>query len=300
MTDLETYGTFWEHLEELRRVVIKILFIIACSAFLSFLFYQPILQIFGAPLHTLEDSSKIEEFTYRRIKNKGSTTFNYTPPPLAFPSGSIAIAPGEEIELAIPTKKTASLILLSPLEGMHTVFKICFWVGLVGSSPLWLLILLRYVAPAFNEQLKRLAIPFLLISELFFGLGFLFAYYVTLPLANHYLYNFNMEIGTNFWSLSHYFDYTVMLLLANGLGAELSLILLFMVHFGLLSEETLRSKRRHAIVSAFILGALLTPPDILTQFMVAIPLLLFYELAIGYARCRDLKKGGLLLDRNVD
>ena len=99
--------------------------------------------------------------------------------------------------------------------------------------------------------------------------------------------------GPIYTPLTHYLDYTIFLLLANGLAFELCVLGLFAVHLGLVTAEGLLAKRRVAIVGAFILGALLTPPDVLTQIMLAIPLIVLYEGIILYAR---LKRSEILTE----
>jgi sec-independent protein translocase protein TatC len=127
----------------------------------------------------------------------------------------------------------------------------------------------------------------LCIAFLLFGL--LFAYYVTIPLANQFLYAFNLSIGENLWSASLYLDYTVVLLLANALAFELCAVLLLCVHYGVISSRWLQAKRRYIYVAIFVVAAVLTPPDVLTQLLLAIPLVIFYEMIVVYARWKALR-----------
>jgi sec-independent protein translocase protein TatC len=110
------------------------------------------------------------------------------------------------------------------------------------------------------------------------------AFYVTIPLANDYLLSFNQGIGTNWWSLAHYLNYTLFLMLANAAACELFVAGVFIVHLRLVTAEWLANHRRIIVVSAFILGAILTPPDVLTQCLLAGLLIFLYELLILYAR----------------
>ncbi len=184
------------------------------------------------------------------------------------------------------------LILLGPLEGMETTLKICFWVGLVATSPLWLFFVAQFIAPAFTQKQRIAFVPFAAFSFIFSGAGILFAYWITLPLANQMLYAFNAEIGINLWSYNSYISYTFLLLLANALAFEITLLMFFCVHIGLFTPAYMQSKRKVMILVAFILGALLTPPDVFTQVMIALPLIGLYELALLYARLIQRKKHG--------
>ena len=102
-----------------------------------------------------------------------------------------------------------------------------------------------------------------------------------------YLFNFNDQLGINRWSLAFYMDYTTLLLLSNALAFEIFAIILLLVHYRLLKAYQMKSKRRHVIVAAFILGAILTPPDIISQLLLALPLILLYEMTIIYSYLRD-------------
>lgn len=178
------------------------------------------------------------------------------------------------------------LLILGPIEGFQTVLRTCFWCGLTITSPIWIFTLLRFVHPGLRESERRLISPFLATSGLFISIGLLFAYFVTIPFANHYLYAFNNTIGQNLWTLQNYLDYTVLLLLANALAFEIAVAMLFLAHSGWLSAPWLREKRRLMILLIFILSAILTPPDVLTQLLLAFPLMALYELLIVYADWR--------------
>lgn len=195
--------------------------------------------------------------------------------------------------LTYPLEHPKELVLFSPIDGMSIAFKLSFWTGLVISSPFWVYFFLRFAAPAFHVEEWRKILIFIALSVIFLAFGTAFAYRVTIPLANRYFETFNDAIGTNLWSLSQYLDYTLFLVLANGLAFELSLTLFFLVHFGIVSAKALKDKRRYMILFAFILGAILTPPDVTSQLMLALPLAGLYELAILYAILRERVKNYL-------
>ena len=179
------------------------------------------------------------------------------------------------------------LLIMGPVEGLILVFKTCFWLSLAMTAPFWGWVWLRFILPGMYARERAILVPFLLCSLFCIACGCSLAYYVTLPLANEYLTLFNSAIGQNAWTLNHYVNYVLLLCLGHAIAAELALLLMILVHFRLLSPEWMISKRRHMIVAAFILGALLTPPDVLTQVLLAIPLIAIYELAILYAKWRN-------------
>lgn len=297
----ETY-TFWEHAAELRNTLIKVLFIILLGVTVAFCYYQEVFSLLTYPLRATFDNTALQrqEIRKERIYNPGPNERHYIPPgPVVFAnsskgtqelgSQSYLIPPGEhlEIEIVSPGNK---LVILGPLDGFMAGLKTSFWVGLVGTSPIWLFFILQFLIPALQPNERRLLVPFLILSCLFLIFGLLFAFFITLPAANSYLQTFNQGIGINLWSIESYMSYTVTLLLANAFAFEMFVVLLCLVHFGILNAKGMISKRRHMIVAAFIIGALLTPPDVLTQLLLAFPLIGLYELAILYARFLEKKR----------
>lgn len=262
----------------------------------ALIFYRQTLDLLLFPMASIDGEVKKEKIETYHISNPSDRELYY---PLQKnserllsksdtvaeeKSGKYLLPPGSFIEVSHTTAKKPALI--APLEGISTILKISFWISLIATSPFWLFLSFLFVAPALEQKRKKLFPPFFFLSILFFLAGISFGYCVTLPISNSYLYGFNEEIGMNLWSLSHYVDYVLILLFASGLSFELALLLFFLVHIAFLTPETMRSQRRGAILLSFILGALLTPPDILTQFLVAIPLIIFYELAILYGEIR--------------
>lgn len=276
-------ASFWDHVEELRKVFVRSLLVIGIGIAIALFFYQHIFAILLSPLNN-QNSLRRQEVKLERIFNPHSFPVEYSlahneiseDPSIIPPGGSILV------ERTLPT----SLLVLGPIEGMLTTFKMAFWLGLVGTSPIWFYFIFSFVSPALESAQKRLFIPFVGLSILFITLGILFSFYLTIPIANQYLRLFNESIGTNQWTLSNYLDYTVILLLANGIAFEFAVILLFLVHYGVINPDSMANKRRHMIVAAFVIGAILTPPDVLTQVMLAVPLILLYEGIIVYGRLR--------------
>ena len=181
---------------------------------------------------------------------------------------------------------THDLVIFSPIEGMLVAFKVSAWAGTILTSPLWLCFLLRFALPGLKERERSAAIGLFFGSILCFFGGLLIGFKCTIPIANEFLFSFNASVGHNMWALSQYLDYTILLSLGNGIAFELFAILIFLVHLGKVESTTLVEKRRHVIVGLLIVGAILTPPDVITQCLVAFPLIGLYEVAILYAKWR--------------
>lgn len=299
MNESSQLASFWEHLEELRRVLIKIAWVVLIGTVVAFAFSESILSFLTSPLKSTYSSQekKLETYevkTYRLINNGSKATTVSLPDHGSLKSSSqtkiventIILSPNEFVEWE-QTQTLQNLLLLGPIEGFSTSLKISLWLGIVGTSPLWCYFIFQFIAPALHAKEKYLALPFFILSTLFITSGLCFAYLLTIPLANNYFFSFNEKLGLNLWSFSHYIDYTLLLMLSHAVTFELFVIVLLLVHYGLLTVQMMKSKRKHSIVAAFILAALITPPDVPSQFMVAIPMIIFYEIALFYAIYRS-------------
>lgn len=281
--------SIWDHLEEFRGVLLKIIFIILAGMVVSFGFSSTLIQFLSEPY---THSSSTPVLHVKRLYNPNETPLTYHPIPGSlvetelgiFPIGTtVHINPNSSLEVLVPDEPR--LAILNPIGGLVLSFKVSLWCGVILTSPIWGWVLFAFAAPALHRHERRLILPFILVSMLALALGSLVAWKGTIPLANAYLYSLNEGLGTNIWALDYYIDYTLFLIFANCVAAEIGVIGFFLVHLGIITPEWMRSHRKGAIVSAFILGALLTPPDILTQFLLAIPLILLYEGLILYGRC---------------
>jgi sec-independent protein translocase protein TatC len=282
MSDL----TFWQHADILRQTLLRILAIISVGFCLSLFFYKPLMQLLTRP-----QGLQVLEIKQKRLFNpEGETVYTLanneqllekTPKVKELPGNTFLIPKGES--LLLNCTELTKLKIFGPLEGMISTFKIAFWAAVSLTSPFWLYLILIFIAPALQKETTRLLFRFWALTTGLFFSGLLFAWSVTLPWANHFLLMFNSEIGENLWGFSLYLDYTLTLLLATGLAFSSMALLLFLVHFGIITQSHLKTKRRHAIVAIFIISAILTPPDVFTQFMLAIPLMGLYEAVVFYA-----------------
>lgn len=273
-------ATVWEHLDELRQLAIRLLATVFIGFSLCFMGYKPLFDSLLAPL---DKPAQLQVSTVKEIRNSGVSPATYF-----YEGRNVILEPGESLKVTIPDKNQ-QLVILSPLEGMTTMLKLCFWTSLVVTSPIWLYFIFIFISPALGKQSRKLIIPFTLLLLIFGSCGFLFAYLLTIPIANVFLSAFNSEIGLNFWSLAHYVDYSILLLLSHAFIFELAALLLILVHYGIISYEALRTKRRHACLISFIIAAILTPPDIFTQIALGIPMVIMYELIMIYGRLRAEK-----------
>lgn len=292
-SDHELLTSVWDHLDDLRATLIRILVIIIAGICFCFCFYQPIFQVLTAGWQT-ENGLTRYPLHYERVINHQNR-----PAPLRLPEGAMTLdgdnaqtyqlEPGHSLDYQIISSN--NLLIFGPLDGLVLTLKVCFWMSLALTSPFWGWTLMQFVIPGLRREEKSLMIPFLTGSVLCLALGAAVAYTITLPLSNRYLSAFNATIGLNAWSLNHYIDYTLLLFTGHAVAFELGLILFMLVHLGWSSVQTLVEKRRYMILLAFILGALLTPPDVASQILLAVPLIILYELAILYGKIKNRDKG---------
>src|SRR5450432_1692492 len=153
-----------------------------------------------------------------------------------------------------------------------------------------------FVAPGLYHSEKRLAVPVIVSSVVFFALGMSFAYFAVFPIAFGFFANYTPAGVTMMTDIDKYLSFVLTMFLAFGITFEVPVVVIVLVRLGVVSLATLRSIRGYVVVGAFIVGAIFTPPDILSQVMLAVPLWLLFELGLLAARfisvpSRDDKEG---------
>ena len=179
------------------------------------------------------------------------------------------------------------LYFLSPAEPFFTAFKISFLAGFILVSPFVFYQIWKFIEPALYEHEKKLVFPFVIFTTLFFIIGCLFSFYFVLPVAIGFFINFgNIQLGAEaIFSVKEYVSFVLRMILAFGLTFELPVILSLLARLGLVTPEFLVKSRPYFIVIAFLIAAIITPtPDAISQLMLAIPLILFYEASIFMAK----------------
>lgn len=170
------------------------------------------------------------------------------------------------------------------IEIFFTPVKLCFFLAVLVSIPWTLYQIWRFVAPGMYGHEKRIVFPLLVSSTLLFYLGVLFAYFVILPLMFHFFGGVNLEGVTYMPDITDYMSLSLKMFLAFGLVFEVPVATVILVQMGAVEIKTLTSKRPYIILIAFTAGMLLTPPDPFSQVLLAVPLLLLFELGILVAR----------------
>src|SRR4249919_105364 len=147
-----------------------------------------------------------------------------------------------------------------------------------------------FVAPGLYQHEKRLALPVIVSSFVFFLIGMSFAYFVVFPIAFGFFASYTPAGVTMMTDIDKYLSFVLTMFIAFGITFEVPVVVIVLVRMGLVSLEKLRSIRGYVIVGAFVVGAVFTPPDILSQLMMAVPLWLLYELGLLVARFISVPK----------
>lgn len=176
-------------------------------------------------------------------------------------------------------------------EAFLTYLKISLFGGLVLAMPVILYEIWRFVAPGLYEKEKRYFIPFVLFSTAFFLGGASFCYFIVFPFVFQFFMSFSGETFQAMPTIRQYLSFATRLLIAFGLVFEMPIFFFFLGRIGLVSYKGLARHRRLAIVLVFIGAALLTPPDLISQLMLAGPLLILYELSIQIVRWTGKRPG---------
>ena len=183
------------------------------------------------------------------------------------------------------------LIYVEMTEMIGTYFRVCLISGVILSMPFLVYQLLMFVSPGLKPKERRsvyLIIPWVGLS---FAAGVLFGYFILVPPLTRFLISFGSDIATPVIKISNYVSIIARLLLAMGLVFEMPVITTFLAKIGVITPKWLSSKRKVAIIVAFVLAAIITPtPDPVNQTLVAVPLIVLYEVSIGLAKMVTRKK----------
>jgi sec-independent protein translocase protein TatC len=177
-----------------------------------------------------------------------------------------------------------SMIATQVASPFLTPFKLSLVAAVFICMPYLLYQLWAFVAPGLYQHERRLALPLVFSSVILFYLGVAFAYYVVFPLVFGFLTSIAPEGVAVMTDITAYLDFVLTLFFAFGLAFEIPIATIILVWMGITTPEALRAKRPYVIVGAFVTGMLLTPPDVISQTLLALPMWVLFELGIMFAK----------------
>ena len=181
-------------------------------------------------------------------------------------------------------KPGEKLIYTSLPEAFFTYLRIALFAGVIIAAPVILYQFWMFVAPGLYHKERRLLLPILFFSVIFFIGGTLFGYFVVFPIGFKFFLSFTTDTIRPLPAMREYLNIASTFLLAFGLIFELPLFLIFFVKLGIISIDFLTRNRKYAILVIFIIAAILTPPDVVSQTLMAVPMIVLYEIGIIGAR----------------
>jgi sec-independent protein translocase protein TatC len=201
----------------------------------------------------------------------------------------------EPLRVFLPEGST--MIATDVASPFFTPFKLTLMTSVFIGMPYLLYQIWSFIAPALYDKEKRIAIPLLLSSIVLFYLGMAFAYFVVFPLVFGFFTSAGPEGVAIMTDISRYLDFVLKLFFAFGLAFEIPIATILLVTAGITTTENLREKRPYVVVGCFVVGMLLTPPDVISQLLLAIPMWLLFEMGIIFASM--LKKSAKAAEDNA-
>jgi len=301
--------TFWEHLGDLRKALIRSAIAIGVAFTISLVLYQQTVKILEYPLHRMHmfekpvpsvtllfGTTKVGPFAVTR------EAFPSLPPGDAphavYRVGSKQVGNDQVFTMVLDPAASAAepvdvrLDNLSPAEPFMVAFQIAIYSALVLSSPFWLYFAGGFVVPAFKPKERKVVFLWFFWGAFLAICGVLLTYFILLPVALRAAVKYSDLLGFNStdWQAGQYISFVCKFLLGMALGFQFPLIVLLLVKMGLVTTKQLAHYRRHVIVLTLILGAVLTTPEPITQVAMAVPLYLLYEICIWISWYWDRQK----------
>lgn len=189
-------------------------------------------------------------------------------------------------EVAHLSKKAADGMVTTHQVGgaFFVALKVSFFAGLLGALPFILYQLWLFIAPGLYNNEKKMVLPFVVGGSTMFLVGVMFAYYVVTPFGFQFLITFGSFLYTPLINIEDYVGFFTKIMMGFGIAFELPVFAYFLALLGLVTDQTLKDFFKYAVLIIFVLAALLTPPDVLTQLLMAAPLILLYGVSIYIVR----------------
>lgn len=178
----------------------------------------------------------------------------------------------------------SNMVAVEIQETFFTAMKVAFFSAFIISLPVIFWQMWLFLAPGLYEHEKKFVIPFVFFATLMFLIGGAFAYYVVIPVGFDFLVAFGSKVVTVLPSIGKYVGFFTKLMIGFGIAFELPVMTFFLAKIGLVDDKMLKDYFKYAVVLIFVLAAILTPPDVISQVLMAAPLILLYGVSIYIAK----------------
>ena len=261
----ETDMSFWDHLNVMRSALFRSAIVVVLFTIVAFFFK-------GFLMDTVIFGPKEPEFITNRLFCQ---------------LGQLVVGSDVLCINQVPIK----MVITDIPEKFRLHLVITFVAGIILSMPYLLFEFWKFLKPALTDKEKKGSSGFVLITNFLFLTGVAFGYFLIIPLAFNFLttYNLSSELQDLF-KVGSYIKLVVSVSLSTGLVFELPVIIFFLTKVGIVDTAILKKYRRHAIVVFFVLASIITPPDVFSQFLVAVPMMGLYEISIVVAKRIEKKE----------
>ncbi len=202
--------------------------------------------------------------------------------------------------IAMGESGNAQMIFTGLPEAFFTYLKVSLLAGIIFATPVLFYEFWMFVSPGLYRTEKKYLLPIVFLSVFFFLVGSSFGYFIVFPYGFKFFLGFATQTIQAMPSMKEYLSFASKMLLAFGFVFELPLVLTFMARMGLVTVPFLKKNRKYALLLFFVGSALITPPDVVTQVMMALPLMILYEISIIGAKIFGKKKAGEEDDDNKE
>ena len=294
--------SFWAHLADLRKALVRCAMVVGIALVgclllddkLMWIYEYPLrhLQMFEQPRPTVSfqlGEARLGPYEVSRDQFAGLPPGQA--PQVLFKVGAAKVGEQQVVTLQLEPQPAGNAPLpvrlrnFGPAEAFFIAFRVALYASLILAAPFWLYFMGQFILPALHIRERKFLFTWLGWGVVLFMTGVLLTYFLLLPVALRASMQYSRLLGfdSNEWRAEEYISFVTNFLLGMGFGFQFPLVLLTLVKVGLIDYKFLAKYRRHAVVVSFILGAVLTTPEVITQVAMGVPLYLLYESCIWIA-----------------
>jgi sec-independent protein translocase protein TatC len=278
---------FLEHLEEFRKTVIRVFISLVIGMAISLPFADQVIQILRAPAEPYIEKNAEQVLTQSSVQLRIGTDAFSTNALILAEDGQEYYQVDADVILPDTGKKSKTGVIRlqfsEPAAAIKMWLTVSFFTGLLLSLPFVVFFIGLFVMPGVRDVERKLMTRIAVFSGGLFLVGIYMGYRITLPLALGLMLKIGGQLGgESIWFYNKYIAFALQLLLGFGVAFQLPVVILILGKMGLVASKGLRTARPYVVVGIFVLAMVLTPPDVMTQVLMAVPLILLYEFCIWF------------------